>query len=84
MNKLLTANFARLRKNQVFIFSIVFMFVIGILFPLVTYQEMIELDVTYYLQERAFWYPAFLGFILAVFAVCFWERTIQTIQFGTN
>lgn len=71
MNKLLTANFARLRKNQIFIYSIIFMFVIGVLFPVVTYQEMIELDVIYYLQERAFWYPAFLGFILAIFCSLF-------------
>lgn len=84
MNKLLTANFARLRKNQVFIFSIVFMFVIGILFPLVTYQEMIELDVTYYYKKERFGILLFLDLFLRFFAVCFWERTIQTIQFGTN
>lgn len=71
MSKLLMANFARLRKNQIFIVSIIVMFVIGILFPVVTYQEMIELDVTYYLQERAFWYSVFLGFILAVFCSLF-------------
>lgn len=71
MNKLLTANFARLRKNQVFIVSVIFMVILGVLFPLVTYQEMIELNTIYYLQERAFWYPAFLGIILAVFCSLF-------------
>lgn len=71
MNKLLTANFARLRKNQVFILSVIFMVVIGILFPLVTYQEMLELNIIYHLQERAFWYPVFLGVILAIFCGLF-------------
>ncbi len=71
MYKLLTANFARLRKNQIFIGSVIFMIILGILFPLVTYQEMIELDTVYYLQERAFWYPIFLGLILALFCSLF-------------
>lgn len=82
MYSLLEANASRLKRNRIFILSMLFMVFIGVLFPLVTYQEMLQVNTVYHLQERAFWYPVFIGIILAIFCSLFLgtENSDNTIR----
>lgn len=71
MNKLLSANFIRLKKNKVFWFSLVFMLAAGILFPVMRYVDMKQTGSIHQI-EHGFWgCTLFIGVIMAVFCSLF-------------
>lgn len=67
MNKLLSANFARLWKNRPFWVSMILMLVSGIYFPVSAYFDMKRFETQYKLDERLFFFVIFIGIILSVF-----------------
>ena len=71
MNKLLSANFFRLRKNKCFWGSLAFMFVIGIASPLLRYRDMKQSGYINNLDNGFFMCALFIGIILAVFCSLF-------------
>lgn len=71
MNKLLSANFFRLRKNKCFRGSLAFMFVIGIASPLLRYRDMKQSGYINNLDNGFFMCALFIGIILAVFCSLF-------------
>ena len=67
MNKLLSANFFRLRKNKCFRGSLAFMFIVGLAFPLLRYKDMKQSGYINNLDNGFFARALFIGIILAVF-----------------
>lgn len=82
MNKLLSANFFRLRKNKCFRGSLAFMFVIGIASPLLRYRDMKQSGYINNLDNGFFMCALFIGIILAVFCSLFigTEHNDRTIR----
>ena len=75
MNKLLSANFFRLRKNKCFRGSLAFMFVIGIASPLLRYRDMKQSGYINNLDN---------GFFLLYFVVFLSVQNIMTEQSETK
>ena len=84
MNKLLSANFFRLRKNKCFRGSLAFMFVIGIASPLLRYRDMKQSGYINNLDNGFFMCALFIGIILAVFCVFLSVQNIMTEQSETK
>lgn len=66
MNKLLSANFARIWKNRAFQIAALLMVAMGIIFPVTAYEDMKRNGYIYTLDERFFCFAALIGVILAV------------------
>lgn len=71
MNKLLSANFFRLRKNKCFWGSLAFMFVVGLAIPLLRYKDMKQSGYINHLDNGFFMCALFIGIVLAVFCSLF-------------
>lgn len=71
MNKLLSANFFRLRKNKCFWGSFFFMFVVGLAIPLLKYRDMKQSEYMDHLDSGFFMSALLIGIILAVFCSLF-------------
>lgn len=71
MNKLLSAGFARLRKNHVFWFGIVFMMLTGIYTSLMSYAKMKETGYSCTLENGFFNYAVYIGIVSSVFCGLF-------------
>ena len=56
MNKLLSANFARLKKDTALKLCIIFMFVMGVLLPFMNYRTMTAYDIPIYIDGSFFDY----------------------------
>ena len=84
MNKLLSANFFRLRKNKCFRGSLAFMFVIGIASPLLRYRDMKQSGYINNLDNGFFMCALFIGIILAVFCSLLSVQNIMTEQSETK
>ena len=54
MNKLLSANFARLKKDTALKLCIIFMFVMGVLLPFMNYRTMTAYDIPIYIDGNNF------------------------------
>ena len=53
MNKLLSANFARLKKDTALKLCIIFMFVMGVLLPFMNYRTMTAYDMWHILMAAS-------------------------------
>ena len=71
MNKLLSANFFRLKKNKCLWGSLAFMFIVGLAFPLLRYKDMKQSGYINNLDNGFFARALFIGIILAVFCSLF-------------
>lgn len=71
MNKLLSANFFRLKKNKCFWLSTGFMFVVGLAIPLLRYGDMKQSGYINNLDNGFFMCALLVGIILAVFCGLF-------------
>lgn len=70
MNKLLAANFMRLKKSKVFWGAAVFMAMIGFIFAILQ-KRTLDQGFEATLEGGAFQYVAFIGFVTAVFCAVF-------------
>lgn len=71
MNKLLAANFVRLKKSKVFWICMLFMLFIGIYIPIIRYMEMEEYHSLSSLDSGFFFCAVFVGILSAVFCGLF-------------
>ena len=71
MNKLLSADFARLKKDTFLKFCLIFMFIIGILCPVISYKSMIKYEYTVYLENNFFSYSSFMVILFSAFCSLF-------------
>lgn len=71
MNKLLSANFSRLRKDKLFWIGMVFMFGFGILLVVNQYKQHIKFDMEMVLDNAFFCYGIIIGILCAVFCSLF-------------
>lgn len=71
MNKLLSANFMRLKKDKIFWIATIFMFIAGIAFPLLRYRDMRQSGYINNLDNGFFACALFIGIIIAVFCSLF-------------
>lgn len=67
MNKLLSANFARMKKDKVFIIIMIFMFVNGAKSPIINYIENLSSDYKVNLDQIYFNYAILIGILSSVF-----------------
>lgn len=66
MNKLLSANLARLLRSRVFHISVLAALLLGFVFPVTAYVDMRDSGFVYTLDERFFCFVALIGIIMAV------------------
>ncbi len=71
MNKLLSANFARLRKDRLFLFGIIAMFALAVYFRVSQYISVTNWGVIVTLDSLFFGYALFIGFAMAIFSSIF-------------
>lgn len=71
MNKLLSANFARLKKDKTFWIGMMFMFGFGIFLVINQYREHIKFDTEMVLDNSFFYYSIIIGILCAVFCSLF-------------
>lgn len=71
MSKLLCADFARLRKSKVFWIGMIFMFVMGILSPVMNYIDMRHSGYKIFLDDIFFMYATYIGILLSAFCSLF-------------
>lgn len=71
MNKLLSANFARIKKNKVFWICMIFMFLSGVVMPIAGYTDMKQSGYPTTLDDRFFAYSFFIGILSAIFCSLF-------------
>lgn len=68
MSKLLAAELSRMKKSRCFIFSMIFMLVLGLLMPLLQLKNMKQYGLSIMIESTFFTYAVFIGVLLAVFA----------------
>ncbi len=71
MNKILSANFMRLKKDKILWISLVFMFAAGIFFPVMRYMDMKQTGTINQIDHGFFGCALFIGIIMAVFCSLF-------------
>lgn len=71
MSRLLSAGFARLKKNKTFRGNIILMAVLGFLIPVISYVEAQEYGRSVALEEGIFQYVIYMGILQAVFCSIF-------------
>ncbi|MDE7331666.1 MAG: ABC transporter permease [Lachnospiraceae bacterium] len=71
MNKLLSANFTRLKKDVFLKLCIIFMFAIGALLPVLDYHVMITYEFPRYIDESFFSYTSFMVILFSAFCSLF-------------
>lgn len=71
MNKLLSANFIRLKKDTFFRLCIIFMAAMGALLPVLDYHTMITYDITLYIDNSFFGYISFMVIVFSAFCSLF-------------
>ena len=71
MSKLLSADFARLKKDKVFWIGMIFMFVLGILSPVMNYIDMNRGGYEIPLESSFFVYAIYIGILLSAFCSLF-------------
>ena len=71
MNKLLSANFSRLKKDVFFRIAVLFMLSLGILMPVSSYLEMKKYDVVISLESGFCLYAVFMAILSSVFCSLF-------------
>ncbi len=71
MNKLLSANFARLKKDTALKLCIIFMFIMGVLLPFMNYRTMTAYDIPIYIDGSFFDYISFMAIIFPAFCSLF-------------
>ncbi|MDD5935314.1 MAG: ABC transporter permease subunit [Clostridiales bacterium] len=71
MNKLLSANYIRLRKDKFFWLGMAFMFAAGIFFPVMRYMDAKESNTINNIDNGFFGCALFIGIIMAVFCSLF-------------
>lgn len=67
MNNLLSAGFARLKKDKCFWIGTLFMFGMGIFITLNNYYNMIKYELNYKIDDEFFGYVMFIGIVCSVF-----------------
>lgn len=68
MNKLLTAELSRMKKSRCFIYSMVFMLILGIIIPFIQFKNMKQYGTSPMIENTFFAYAVFIGILLAVFS----------------
>lgn len=68
MSKLLAAELSRMKKSRCFIFSMIFMLILGLLMPLLQLKNMKQYGLSIMIESTFFTYAVFIGVLLAVFA----------------
>lgn len=71
MNNLLSASFARLKKNKIFWICTFFSLLLGIFEPTMQYIDTRQHGFIHFLDDAFFAYAAFIGIVLAVFCSLF-------------
>lgn len=71
MNKLLSASFARLRKNGLFWFGIIGMFAVAAYIRVNQYMSVVNYSSTVTLDNILFGYTLLIGFVMAIFSSIF-------------
>ena len=67
MSKLLSADFARLKKDKVFWIGMIFMLAVGILSPVMNYINMNQGGYKIPLESSFFVYAVYIGILLSAF-----------------
>lgn len=68
MSKLFAAELSRMKKSRCFIYSMIFMLVLGIIMPLIQLNNMKQYGTSLMIENSFFAYTLFIGILLAVFS----------------
>ena len=71
MNKLLSANFMRIKKNKTFWSGVIFMFGLGIFFPVRRYVDMVQTGWVNNLDDGFYFCAVLIAIVMAVFCSMF-------------
>lgn len=82
MSKLLSADFARLKKDKVFWIGMIFMFVLGILSPVMNYIDMNRGGYEIPLESSFLCMRSTSGFCCQHSAACSWALNIVMGRYG--